>query len=258
MNVSEKDDESLDNKTEMTNFSEESRPPKRINTATATSTPLISSMPPTSSLSLETSKLAAASTPTSTPYVALQITDVIPMKHVQNDQYVLALKWTKMPNSSSASSTSTSSPNNIASPIVVENKPELLQAQNSTSSMPIVSEIDKNVIPTTENPKTASAAAHLMVNSTTTTHEKIVEQPEQKQEQHRSTILVPRGPPIKTVAEKPEGPDGWAGYAPVNTLPKLAPKPKHGTSASSMYRHLSRLGGNERTCDVCNKTFSDR
>ena len=198
MNVSEKDDESLDNKTEMTNISEESRPPKRINTATATSTPLISSMPPTSSLSLETSKLAAASTPTSTPYVALQITDVIPMKHVQNDQYVLALKWTKMPNSSSASSTSTSSPNNIASPIVVENKPKLLQPQNSTSSMPIVSEIDKNVIPTTENPKTVSPAAHLMVNSTTTTHEKIVEQPEQKQEQHRSTILVPRGPPIKT------------------------------------------------------------
>ena len=248
INVS-KNGESPD-KSGMTNISEESRPPKRMN-ATAATTTLIA-MPTTSSTSLQTSKSAAAttistSTPT-TPYVALQITDVIPMKHVQNNQYVLALKWTKMPNSSSSASTSPTASTTSIAPFPVENKPEIAQ------SMPIVSEIDdKNVAAVPETTKINQTTAHLMVN---TPDEKMDEPKE-----HQAAKLAPKGRVPKTdVAEIPEGPDDeWgAGYAPVNKLPKLAPKPKHGTSASSMYRHLSRLGGNERTCDVCNKTFSDR
>merc|ERR1719219_3013578 len=81
INVS-KNGESPD-KIGITNISEESRPPKRMN-ATAAATTLIAAMPTTSSTSLQTSESAVAATtistttPTSTPYVALQITDVIP------------------------------------------------------------------------------------------------------------------------------------------------------------------------------------
>merc|ERR1719412_549757 len=134
-----------------------------MNATAAATTTLIAAMPTTSSTSLQTSESAIAATtistttPTSTPttpYVALQITDVIPMKHVQNNEYVLALKWTKMPNSSSSASTSPTT-TNIA-PLLIENKPEIAQ------SMPIVSEIDdKNVVAVPETTK---------INQTTTTN----------------------------------------------------------------------------------------
>ena len=180
-----------------------------------------------------------------------------------------------MPNSTSSASTSSSTssptPTSITSGSGFENKPEIV-----AQSMPIVSEIDDKkvtdaVIPETtakihQNkvaphlvPYPGSKAAHVMVNSSgsgltgSTLDEKKKDEPE---EEHQAR-LVPRD--LRNDSEKPEGPNEWAGYAHIRgKLPTLAPKPKHGTSASSMYRHLSRIGGSERTCDVCNKTFSDR